>query len=94
MPNRGGLAFVLSAAAGEFGDSGERRPNIVFGREPADTEPDRAATKGADRSVRGGGAVEAGTGQDAEVAFESDADFLAGEVANIERKDPDRFPRV
>ena len=86
--------LVLAAAAGELGDSGKRRLNVRLGRESADTEPDRATAESAERPVGGGGAVQPGAGQDAEVAFEPDPDFLAGKIADIERKDPDRFPRV
>ena len=63
---------------------GQCRINFRLGCEAAQAETDRAFAEGADAAVGGGSAMQAGTGEDAELLFQADTDFIAGDACDIE----------
>ena len=77
-------AVYLFQIAPNVRQRGQRRSDFRFGCEAAHAETDRAFGESADAAVGGGSAMQAGAGEDAELLFQADTDFIAGDACDIE----------
>ena len=72
----------------------QRRIDFRFCCEAAHTKTNGSFIDCADAAMGGGSAMQAGTGEDAELLFQADPDIIAGDAGDVERKHTDRISRI